>query len=160
MGRVGRDDSAKAVFITVRETSSGARGKVSVDLSRKYSPCQIRSVSSLHLLDSVTKLERDEYFNVKAMFSHPDQCVRAAMYAPFKLENITSKKKWVCKLLSRERTSLLLQYLSAHAISLFVLAISLFTLAISLFTLAISLFILEISRNCRTSLFALAIAPH
>ena len=38
---------------------------------------------------SVAKVERDEYFSVKAMFSNPNQCIRAAMYAPFELEDKT-----------------------------------------------------------------------
>ena len=40
---------------------------------------------------SVAKVEREEYFSVKAMFSNPNQCIRAAMYAPFEIENKTGR---------------------------------------------------------------------
>ena len=39
----------------------------------------------------VSKLEREEYFNVKKIFSAPDECIRTAMYTPFELENPTGK---------------------------------------------------------------------
>ena len=43
------------------------------------------------ILLSVSKLDRDEYFTVKKMFSTPDECIRKAMYAPFQLDNPTGE---------------------------------------------------------------------
>ena len=95
-GRLGRDPSSQAIYITIHETNKSVRGKLEefkyilfiylfISGIRRTQSKKRKCYSVIQLYISVPKEMQEEYKAVKTIFKNESTCIREKMYSSFKL---------------------------------------------------------------------------